>query len=115
MRFIIDPSLSTISSSLSVAVIRIRLSQTARADTNALDVLKAESLEKLLERIPSGENADLVKISSISEWIQVYKTMGLKPKKVKPTHYAFSSRLLKDKAWPRSIGPLVDTYLANQM
>ncbi|UZJ53660.1 hypothetical protein CBS101457_002980 [Exobasidium rhododendri] len=41
--------------------------------------------------------------------------MSLKPKKIKPTHYALSSRLLKDKKWPRPIGPLVDTYLSNQI
>lgn len=115
MLFTIDPSLTQIASHVAVAVVRIRLAPKARADLSTLDRLKAESLSSLLAAIPSGTNADLEKVASIAQWMQTYKAMGLKPKKIKPTHYALSSRLLKDKKWPRAIGPLVDVYLTNQM
>lgn len=115
MRFIIDPSISKVSSHVSTAWIRIQLSQNAKADMSVIEALKAEALTTLLETVPSGQNVDLEKISSVSQWMQAYRNMKVNPKKIKPTHYAFAARLLKDKKWPRSIGPLVDIYLANQM
>lgn len=115
MRFVIDPSIKKVFPHVSTAWIRIQLSQEAKADIGVIETLKAEALTKLLETVPSGQNVDLEKVSTISQSIQIYRNMKINPKKIKPTHYAFSLRLLKDKKWPRSIGPLVDVYLANQM
>lgn len=115
MLFTIDSSVSKVASHVGVAVVRVCLAPTATADLAAVERAKAQSLSALLDAVPSQTNADLEKTPSIAEWMQTYKAMGLKPKKVKPTHYALSSRLLKDQKWPRAIGPLVDVYLTNQM
>lgn len=115
MHFILDPSISRITSHLSVAWIRIQLSVEATADLAAIESLKASALSSLMHRIPSGHNADLIMEPNVAQWMQTYRNMKINPKKIKPTHYAFASRLLKDQKWPRSIGPLVDLYLVNQL
>ena len=89
-----------------------RLSQNAKADLALIEKFKSNALESLLTKISDKKLED---IESIHQWMEGYRSMGLRPKKVKPTHYAFASRLAKDKKWPRSIGPLVDTYLINQI
>jgi DNA/RNA-binding domain of Phe-tRNA-synthetase-like protein len=112
MRFIIDSSVTTTFPYIAVAWVRIQLRTEARANADSLEALKAETLGKLLSRV--SNNADLEKFDTIQQWFEGYKKMGLRPKKVKPTHYAFTSRLVKDRRWPRAIGPLVDAYLVNQ-
>jgi DNA/RNA-binding domain of Phe-tRNA-synthetase-like protein len=114
MQFIIDPSMRQITPHLSVAWIRIQLSRDAKANLDVIESLKASALSSLIQRIPSGQSVDLEKETSIAQWMQTYRNMKINPKKIKPTHFAFASRLLKDKKWPRSIGPLVDVYLVNQ-
>ena len=116
MRLLIDPSVSQLSPYFACAVVRVRLKAEARASSSALDELKASALRDFNASVPSAALAELEAQPNISQWFDVYKAMGLKPKKkTKPTHYAFCSRVLKEQKWPRSIGPLVDVYLANQL
>ncbi|KAJ3167834.1 hypothetical protein HDU87_001427 [Geranomyces variabilis] len=79
----------------------------------ALQSLKDDSLASLLAAFASA--SDLASDPRIANWKDAYTTLGIKVKKHKPTHWALSLRLLKDKAWPRPIGPLVDVYLTNQI
>lgn len=117
MQLTIDPSLCKVAPYVAVAVVRIGLAPTARANPDAVERLKADSLHHLLNHsAPSATTAELETVPTIAQWMHTYRSMGVNPKKkVKPTHYALSLRLVKDKKWPKAIGPLVDIYLTNQM
>lgn len=118
MRFQIDPSIHSLFPTLRVAVIRISLASEATASSPTVEQLKSSALQHLLDRVvPFGTMKEFEEVASVRDWLNAFRSMGLnsKKKQIRPTHYAFGMRLIKQKQWPTSIGPLVDTYLANQV
>jgi DNA/RNA-binding domain of Phe-tRNA-synthetase-like protein len=115
MKFIVDTNILTLFPSLRIGVMHGVLTgpASACADLDKLETLRVSSLAKLKTAFQDVKS--LEGDARIELWKNTYKKMGVNPKKVKPTHWALASRLVKDGHWPRPIGPVIDVYLVNQM
>lgn len=120
MKLVLDPQILKLFPSIQIGVLRGSLKPVASGEkavspeeAEMIERLRGESLAKL-----QGSFMDVKALESephVTRWIKAYKIMGVNPKKSKPTHWALSSRLVKDGKWPRLIGPIIDVYLINQM
>ncbi|MEL6111085.1 MAG: phenylalanine--tRNA ligase beta subunit-related protein, partial [Planctomycetota bacterium] len=83
----------------------------------ALDQRATEMRQKALDDLLASEIevANIVSHVNVSTWRSAYQAFGVKAKTYKPTHESYIRRLLKDEELPRSINPIVDIYLANQV
>ena len=114
MKLTVDPQLFKLFPVVRIGILHgVLKSNPPAPDLEKLDALRTSSLAKLqgsFSDVKSLEGDDRIKI-----WMDVYKKMGVNPRKNKPTHWALASRLVKDGKWTKPIGPIIDVYLVNQM
>lgn len=96
------------------AIIGIIRGQNVRPRTE-LSVLLTQFRAQALSTLRSlDEDNGQPRHDHFSIWQQAYKSFGVNPKKCRPTHEALARRLARDPSW-RSINPIVDVYLSNQV
>jgi len=112
MRLTVAPDVLTVFPTLTLGILRGRVSA-PRGDLAAtIAGLRSRALASLTARAATPEA--LAELPTVVAWREAYRAFGVKPTKFRPTHEALARRLLKDGSWPE-IHPIVDIYLTNQI
>ncbi|MGD2089226.1 MAG: phenylalanine--tRNA ligase beta subunit-related protein [Candidatus Aminicenantes bacterium] len=82
-----------------------------RKKSTALRTIIEQNTTKLFKRVGDKKLTDF---QNITAWREVYRELGVSPKKYKPTAEAFLKRILKGNPFP-CINTAVDAYLAIEL